>query len=129
VQVGVVQLLPRAVAAGNQEGIHRRLVGEAVIGNDGKAGLRLHRPHRFGDQEGIKLGVQPPRHRKHPGRRRVIDDLGILEDIDAQPESLFARHATISRKGPPSPETKAGRWRSFWRPRPGGGITTTVIRV
>ena len=72
---------------GNQESIHGRLVVEAVIRQDGQTGLRLHGTCGVGDQKGIELGIEPARNGKDAVGRREIDDLGVLEDVDAESES------------------------------------------
>ena len=91
----VVDLLAGAEAAGDEEGIHGRAVGEAVVGQDREAGLGLHRPQGVGDQEGVELGVEAARHREHPVGGGEVDDLGVLEDVDAETEAGFFRVAAV----------------------------------
>jgi hypothetical protein len=49
-----------------QQGIHGRPLGEAVVGQDHEAGLRLDRPQRISDQERIDLRVVATGDRKTP---------------------------------------------------------------
>lgn len=87
VQAPVVHLLAGAEAAGDEEGVHRRGIGETVVGQDGEARLRLHRPHGIGDQEGVQFRVETARYREDAVRCRKINDLGVLEHVDSQAES------------------------------------------
>ena len=96
-QALVVRLLARAEAAGNEEGVHRRAVGKGVVGNDGESGLRLHRAHGVGDQEGIELGIEAARHGEDAMGRREIDDLGVLEHVDAEAEPGLFGVAAVDR--------------------------------
>ncbi len=93
-QSPVVHLLPRPKAAGDEEGVHVRLVGERVVGNDGEAGLRLDRPHALGDEEGVELGIEAPGDGKHAVGRGEIDDLEVLAHVDPEPEASLLCHHT-----------------------------------
>jgi hypothetical protein len=82
----VVHLLPRPVSTGNKKRVHRRQIGEAVVGENGEPRLRLDQAHGVGDQEGVEFGVEPPCDREHAVRSGKVDDLDILENIDTKPE-------------------------------------------
>ena len=86
VQAPVAHLLAGAEPARDQEGVHGGVVGEAVVRQHREAGLRLDRSGRVGDQEGVELGVEAPRHGEHAVGRGEVDDLGVLEDVDPEPE-------------------------------------------
>ena len=83
----VVHLLAGPEAARDQEGVHRRLVAEAVVGQDGEPGLGLDGTGGVGDQERVELGVEAAGHREHAVGGGEVDDLGVLEHVDAQPEA------------------------------------------
>ena len=100
-----MHLLPRSEAARDQERIHGRFVLEAVVRQDRQAGLRLHGSCGVRDQKGIEFGIEAACDGEDAVGRRKIDDLGVLEDIDAESESgnAWARHGLLRRAGPPSP--------------------------
>jgi hypothetical protein len=91
VQAPVVHLLARTEAAGDEEGVHRRHIGETRVGQDGETGLGLHWPHGIGDQEGVQFGVVAARHREDAVGGRKVDDLGVLEDVDTEAKASDTR--------------------------------------
>ena len=93
----VVHLLTGAEAAGDDQRVDGWRVLEAVIRQDGEAGLRLDGSCRVRDQAGIEFGIEPASDGEHAVRRREIDDLGVLEDVDAEAESSNVRHGSTVR--------------------------------
>jgi hypothetical protein len=87
----VVDLLARPESAGNQERVHGRLVREAVVGENGKAGLSLDWPQGVGDQEGLELRIEAARHGENPMWSGEIHDLDILENVDPEAKAGHAR--------------------------------------
>jgi hypothetical protein len=80
VQAVIVRLLAGAEAR-DQEGIHIRPVEKAIIVQHGEPRSRLHRAHGVGDEKGVELGEDAV-------RRGIVDDLCVLEDVDARGGSL-----------------------------------------
>jgi hypothetical protein len=97
-QTPVMRLLARTETTGYQEGIHIRLIQEAIVRDNREAGLRLHGSHRISYEKGVKFGIEPSGHGEHAVRGRVVDNLGILENVNAEAEALrlgvvaMARH-------------------------------------
>ena len=87
----VVQLLPGSEPARNEERVHRRPVLEAVVREHREASLRLDGTHRVRDQERFQLRIEAARHREHAVGRREVDDLHVLENVDAKPEARYAQ--------------------------------------
>ena len=106
-QAPVVDLGAGAEAARDEEGVHGRLVGEGVVGQDGEPGLGLHRPVGVGDEKGVELGVEAAGDREHAVGSGEVDDLGVLEHVDPEPEPGNALvghgfHRSTTRSGSPS---------------------------
>src|SRR5205814_8980583 len=79
----------------------------------GEARLGLHGTERVGDQEGVELRIESPRHGKDPVRSGEIDDLGVLEDVDTESKTgrlRLLRHGVLRRNGPAG-KSMPGRWR------------------
>src|SRR6185437_3866547 len=95
VQPAIVQLLTRSKTAGNEKGIHGRLIGEGVVRQYGEARLRLHRTERIRDQERFQFRVETPRDLEHAVRSCEVDDLYILEDVYPKPETGLLRIAAM----------------------------------
>ncbi len=74
-----MHLLPGAESAGNEEGVHRGVVAEGVVGEDREAGLRLDRSQRLGSEEGVQLGVEAPGDGEDAIGSRKVDDLRVLK--------------------------------------------------
>ena len=86
----IVHLLARPEPAGDEEGVHRWLVTEAVIGKDGEARLGLNGPTGIRDEKGVELRVETPSHREDAVWSGEIDDLGVLEHVNPETETSRA---------------------------------------
>lgn len=84
-------------SAGDRARRHR-LVDEGVVGEEGEPGLGLHRPHRVCNEEDVQLRIETAGDREDAIGRREIDDLGVLEDVDAEPKACSCmRGASLER--------------------------------
>ena len=86
VQPAVVDLLPQPEAARDQERVHVGCVVEAVVGQHGESGLRLHRPQRL----------------RRPGRHRARDRTG------ARPRTRHAARRNRRSRRPCRRRCRAG---------------------
>lgn len=82
-----MELLARAEAAGDEEGVEVGTVVERVVRQDGEADLRLDRAGGVADQERVELGVEAAGDGEDAVRRGEVDRLGVLEDVDAKPNT------------------------------------------
>ena len=83
-----MHFLSRAEPARNQECVHGGAIVEGVVRQHGEAGLRLHWTCRIRNEERVQLGIEPPCDREDAVRRGEIDNLGVFENVDAEPESV-----------------------------------------
>jgi len=56
----------------------------------------------------MELGIEVPRHREHAGRGGEVDDLGVLADVDAEPEAGLFRVAAVDVAMWPIPQAALG---------------------
>jgi hypothetical protein len=98
VEAPVVELLAGPEASRNQEGVHGGSVLERVVWQDREARLGLHGTEGVGDQEGVELRIESSGHGKDSVGRGEIDDLGVLENVDAEAKSgrvRLLRHGVL----------------------------------
>lgn len=87
----VMHLLPSAEAARDQECVNVGFIAKCVIRNDGKTRLGLNGPHRVCNHKCVEFGVEPASDRKDAVRGGEVDDLGILENVNAKSKTVNAR--------------------------------------
>ena len=78
----IVNLLPGSKAAWNEKRVHRRAVGESVIGKYRETGLSLDRPVGIRHEESVQLRIEPAGDREDAVGSGEVDDLRILKDVD-----------------------------------------------